>query len=132
MVILFLFVKAVDRFVVGREDLGEVQFLLPVDLVRLDLDRIIDIEKGKIQVYGLEGEAKAPSLGQGLNVPAMLVFRYRLLLDNACSFLGSQSMQTVLKLLMLRWRNIAGSEKHVFYLCNECLCLRKLWQCAGR
>ena len=67
--------KVVDRFVVGREDLGEVQFLLPVDLVGLDLDKIIDIDKGKIQVYGLEGEAVAPIMGQGLNVPAMLVFR---------------------------------------------------------
>ena len=68
--------QAVDRFVVGREDLGEVQFLLPVDLLGLDLDKVVDIEKGKIQVYGLEGEAKAPPLGQGLNAPAMLVFRY--------------------------------------------------------
>ncbi len=73
-----MIVQAIDRFVVGREDLGEVQFLLPVDLVGLDLDKIVDIEKGKIQVYGLEGNATAPDIGQGLNVPAMLVFRYNL------------------------------------------------------
>ncbi len=64
-----------DRFVVGREEVGEVQFLLPVDLVGMDLDNVVEIEKGKIQVYGLEGQAAAPALGKGLNVPAMLVFR---------------------------------------------------------
>ena len=67
--------QALERFVIGREDLGEVQFLVPVDLVGLDLDKLIDIEKGRIQVYGIEGQAQAPALGQGLNVPAMLVFR---------------------------------------------------------
>jgi len=70
-----LFLQAMDRFVVGREEVGEVQFLLPVDLVGMDLDNVIEIEKGKIQVYGLEGQALAPALGRGLNVPAMLVFR---------------------------------------------------------
>ena len=67
--------QAIDRFVVGREEVGEVQFLLPVDLVGMDLDNVVEIEKGKIQVYGLEGQAGSPPLGKGLNVPAMLVFR---------------------------------------------------------
>lgn len=68
-------VQALDRFVIGREDVGEVQFLLPVDVTGLDLDDVIDIEKGKIQVYGLPGSAAAPSPGAGLNVPSMLIFR---------------------------------------------------------
>ena len=67
--------QAMDRFVVGREEIGEVQFLLPVDLVGMDLDNVVEIEKGKIQVYGLEGQSGAPLPGKGLNVPAMLVFR---------------------------------------------------------
>lgn len=68
--------QAMERFVVGREEVGEVQFLLPADLVGIDLDNVVEIEKGKIQVYGLEGQAAAPALGKGINVPAMLVFRF--------------------------------------------------------
>lgn len=60
----------------GREDFGEIQFLMPVNLVDIDLDNLVEIEKGKIQVYGLEGQAKAPALGTGINQPSMLVFRY--------------------------------------------------------
>lgn len=67
--------QALDRFVVGKEDTGEVQFLLPVNLVGADLDNLVDIEKGRIQVYGLKGAADTPPVGAGLNVPAMLVFR---------------------------------------------------------
>ena len=67
--------QAMDRFVIGREDVGEVQFLLPVDLVGLDLDNLVEIEKGRIQVYGTPGSAGPPPLGLGLNVPAMLIFR---------------------------------------------------------
>lgn len=73
--VVHLNLQAVDRFVIGHSDLGEVQFLLPVDLLGLDFDSIVDIDKGKIQVYGLEGQSPAPPPGQGLNMPAMLVFR---------------------------------------------------------
>ena len=59
----------------GREEYGEVQFLLPVNLVNVDLDNLVEIEKGKIQVYGLPGQASAPALGFGINQPSMLVFR---------------------------------------------------------
>ena len=64
-----------DRFVIGNGDLGEVQFLLPVNLLELNLDDVVEIDKGKIQVYSLDGQEKAPAIGRGLNVPAMLVFR---------------------------------------------------------
>ena len=60
---------------IGREDVGEVQFLLPVNLLGLDLDNLVEIEKGRIQVYGIPGAPGPPRLGQGLNVPAMLIFR---------------------------------------------------------
>lgn len=65
---------AVDRFVIGREDIGEVLFLRPVDLRGLDLDSLIDIEKGKIALYPEPSAAKPPP-GQGLNMPALLTFR---------------------------------------------------------
>ena len=73
--------RAVDRFVVGREDVGEVMFLKPVDVRGLDLDAVLEIEKGKIVLYpersAAAGAAEAvpkPPPGQGLNVPAMLSF----------------------------------------------------------
>ena len=68
-------VQAVERFVVGRKDVGEVAFIGPVDVRGLSLDDIIDIEKGRIQVYGLPGGAQRPPIGHGLNQPALLTFR---------------------------------------------------------
>lgn len=67
--------QAVDRFVIGKKDVGEVAFIGPVDVRGLHLDKIIDIEKGRIQVYGLPGGAQRPAVGQGLNQPALLTFR---------------------------------------------------------
>ena len=68
-----------DRFVIGRKDVGEVAFIGTVDLRGLGLDDIMDIDKGKIQVYGLPGGAERPAIGQGLNKPALLSFRCALL-----------------------------------------------------
>ena len=67
--------QALDRFVIGKKDLGEVAFIGPVDVRGLHLDGIIEIEKGRIQVYGLPGGAQRPAVGQGLNQPALLTFR---------------------------------------------------------
>ena len=66
----------------GQEDWGEVQFLLPVDVRGMDLDSIVSISKGRMQVYGLPGGPAAPGLGSRLNVPAMLTFRYAGLPDH--------------------------------------------------
>ena len=68
-------VQAVERFVIGREHLGEVQFLRPVNVLDVNLDSVIDIEKGRIQMYGLPNGPVRPPPGEGLNVPAMLTFR---------------------------------------------------------
>ena len=67
--------QAVDRFVIGRKDVGEVAFIGPVDVRGLVLDDIIDVEKGRIQIYGLPGGAQRPAVGQGLNQAALLTFR---------------------------------------------------------
>ncbi|CAL8465609.1 g5145 [Coccomyxa elongata] len=67
--------KAVERFVIGRKDVGEVAFIDPVDLREVDLDAIIDMDKGHILVYGLPGGAPRPAQGEGLNRPALLTFR---------------------------------------------------------
>ena len=47
---------------VGRADTGEALFLRPVDVRSLDLDAIVDIEKGKILLYP---EASGPHLAEG-------------------------------------------------------------------
>ncbi|KAL4457257.1 hypothetical protein ABPG75_012122 [Micractinium tetrahymenae] len=80
--------KAVHRFVIGRKDLGEVAFLYPVDLRGLDLDQLISIERGSIDLYpapagsNTNGDKavaaaarKLPPPGRGLNQPALLTFR---------------------------------------------------------
>lgn len=64
--------NAVSHFVVGRQDVGEIAFLLPIDLTNIDLDKIVQIEKGKIVVYP-PGTSK-PAPGFGLNQPALLRF----------------------------------------------------------
>jgi hypothetical protein len=67
--------QAVERLVIGRKDAGEVAFIDAVDLRNVDLDSIVDIDKGRIQVYGLPGGSPRPAPGSGLNRPALLTFR---------------------------------------------------------
>ncbi|KAL6777466.1 NUP189 [Auxenochlorella protothecoides x Auxenochlorella symbiontica] len=59
---------AVPEFVIGRRGLGSVAWLEPVDVRGLDLDDVITISRGGVEVY-LEGPAKPP-VGAGLNRPA--------------------------------------------------------------
>ena len=73
--------------------MGEVAFIGPVDLRGLVLDDIVDIDKGKIQVYGLPDGAPRPAIGQGLNKPALLSFRC----DSFC-MLGGHSCATLCQL----------------------------------
>lgn len=60
---------------VGRTDVGEVAFIGAVDLRNADLDAVVDMDKGRIQVYGIPGGAPRPLPGHGLNRPAILTFR---------------------------------------------------------
>lgn len=60
----------------GREDIGEVAFLYPVSLVDLKLDDIVELDRGKVQVYGLDKGPALPKQGTSLNCPALLTFRY--------------------------------------------------------
>ncbi|KAK2078505.1 hypothetical protein QBZ16_003345 [Prototheca wickerhamii] len=59
---------ALPEFVVGRRGLGSVRWLEPVDVRGLDLDAIVSISRGSVEVY-LEGPDKPP-VGTGLNRPA--------------------------------------------------------------
>ena len=67
--------QEVAHFVVGREDIGEVAFLYPICLLDLKLDTMVELERGKVQVYGLEEGPSLPKQGTGLNCPALLTFR---------------------------------------------------------
>ena len=51
---------------VGREDVGEVAFLYPVSLLDLNLDATVELDRGKVQVYGLDKGPSLPRQGTGL------------------------------------------------------------------
>lgn len=61
----------VHNFVIGKEGVGEIRFLCPVNLQKADLRRSISISKRSMTLSG--DRNKHP--GQGLNHPALLVFR---------------------------------------------------------
>jgi nuclear pore complex protein Nup98-Nup96 len=58
----------VANFTVGRRGVGAIRWLDPVDVRGLDLDTIVNLSRGSVEVY-LDEEAK-PEVGQGLNRPA--------------------------------------------------------------
>ncbi|KAJ4150652.1 hypothetical protein LMH87_011392 [Akanthomyces muscarius] len=66
--------QKVDGFTVGRDNVGEIKFKVPVDLSGIDLDEIcggiIQLEPRSATVYPIT--AKKPPMGKGLNVPARI------------------------------------------------------------
>ncbi|KAK1579834.1 nucleoporin autopeptidase [Colletotrichum navitas] len=66
--------QAVTGFTVGRDNVGSVQFKVPVDLTNIDLDEIfggiVILETRSATVYPIA--AKKPPVGKGLNVPATI------------------------------------------------------------
>ena len=61
---------------VGERGVGEAAFIGAVDVLGVDLDSIVHFGRGRAQVYGLSQGPRRPPLGEGLNVPALLTFRY--------------------------------------------------------
>ena len=59
----------------GKEDVAEVAFLYPVSVLDLRLDSIVEMDRGKVQLYGLPEGPSLPKQGTGLNCPALLTFR---------------------------------------------------------
>ena len=57
----------VCNFTVMRKGVGQVRWLRPVDVTRIDLDRIVSIEPGEVCCYM---DAEKPPVGQGLNTDA--------------------------------------------------------------
>ncbi|KAL2891716.1 Nucleoporin NUP145 [Ceratocystis lukuohia] len=66
--------QSVVDFTVGRENVGQVQFKVPVDLSNIDIDDIVDniviLETRSATVYPIA--EKKPPMGRGLNVPARI------------------------------------------------------------
>ncbi|KAK1999433.1 hypothetical protein LX36DRAFT_655472 [Colletotrichum falcatum] len=66
--------QQVTGFTVGRDNVGSVQFRVPVDLTNIDLDEIfggiVILETRSATVYPIA--AKKPPVGKGLNVPATI------------------------------------------------------------
>lgn len=66
--------QKIDRFTVGRENVGSITFKVPVDISAIDLDElcggIIQLEPRSATVYPIA--AKKPPVGKGLNVPARI------------------------------------------------------------
>ena len=64
----------IDKFIVGRENVGQVEFKVPVDLGNINLDEIIGnivlLTPRSATVY--PESAKKPPMGKGLNVPARI------------------------------------------------------------
>lgn len=58
----------VANFTVGKRGVGSVRWLDPVDVQGLDLDSIVNLSRGAVEVY-LDDENK-PEVGDGLNRPA--------------------------------------------------------------
>ncbi|KAB5566389.1 putative nuclear pore protein [Coniochaeta sp. 2T2.1] len=66
--------QSVEKFAVGRENVGSVSFKVPVDLSNIDLDELygntVILEPRSATVYPIA--AKKPPVGKGLNVPATI------------------------------------------------------------
>ena len=65
--------SSVPNFVIGKQGVGEIRFLKPVDLTSVDLERsfshIVRFEPKQVSIYPEEDK---PPAGQGLNQPAMI------------------------------------------------------------
>ena len=71
--------KAVHHFTVGREGVGEVMYLAPVDISDApDIGATFSFAPGHVSAF--EGTARKPDVGAGLNKPA----RVQLHLDGGC------------------------------------------------
>lgn len=68
----------VDNFTVGRENVGQVRFRVPVDLTTIDIDeiynKIVLLETRSCTVYPVA--EKKPLVGKGLNVPAEISLQH--------------------------------------------------------
>lgn len=60
--------SSVSNLTVGRRGVGHVRWLDPTDVRGLDLDSVVELSRGSIEVY--LDDATKPEVGSGLNKPA--------------------------------------------------------------
>lgn len=70
--------SAINNFTVGRDNVGQVQFKVAVDLTNIDLEEItggiVVLETRSCTVYPVA--AKKPPVGKGLNVPSVITLEH--------------------------------------------------------
>jgi nuclear pore complex protein Nup98-Nup96 len=67
-------IKAIHGFTVGKEGVGEVMFLKPVDLSGApDLGTIFSFQPGAVSLYEAVDSADKPAVGSALNCPARII-----------------------------------------------------------
>lgn len=104
----------VRGFRVGRRGVGFVDFLEPIDLRQIDLDRIfgdlITLTSKQITVY--PNELEKPSVGTGLNVPARVTLYCCWPIDRKTGRvkIGSDIDQAALKMHMQKLASVSDTE----------------------
>ncbi|PHH80607.1 hypothetical protein CDD82_1649 [Ophiocordyceps australis] len=70
--------QSVDSFVIGRDNVGRIEFKVPVDLSGINIEDIngnlVQLEPRSATVYPVQ--AKKPPVGKGLNVPSRIVLEH--------------------------------------------------------
>ncbi|PHH66562.1 hypothetical protein CDD81_7037 [Ophiocordyceps australis] len=70
--------QSVDGFVIGRDNVGRIEFKVPVDLSGINIEEIngslVQLEPRSATVYPVQ--AKKPPVGKGLNVPSRIVLEH--------------------------------------------------------
>ncbi|OAA68037.1 nucleoporin nup189 [Niveomyces insectorum RCEF 264] len=96
----------VSDFTVGRTNVGQVRFLIPVDLTKIDLDSIMDgIVTLIIRSATVYPDVNTkPPVGQGLNVPA------EILLLHTCPRSGPSANPAKLKKHVMRLQQIPDTK----------------------
>jgi len=64
--------RGVSEFTVGRKGYGSITWKGTVDVRGLDLDAIVDIGDGYVELYPASSGIPEPEVGQGLNRPAQV------------------------------------------------------------
>ena len=71
----------ISNFTVGRKDVGFIRWMEPVDVRGINLDDIISLAIGSVEVY--PESSKKPPVGEGLNKPAMITLLKIFKIDEA-------------------------------------------------
>jgi nuclear pore complex protein Nup98-Nup96 len=71
----------ISNFTVGRKDVGFIRWIEPVDIRGINLDDIISLATGSVEVYPESSDK--PPVGEGLNKPAVITLLKIFKIDEA-------------------------------------------------